>query len=263
MSNKIYLIGLGHRARNGKDSVAEFIRQTEPNTIIYHFADPLKEEVMNKDRKIPLIYREKSRFANHYWYSVWSHDGEYRTIAEEHMTFLHKIFEDRKINEYWGMDGNGSDDKKDGPMLQFWGTNWRRQRFSQSYWVDKVEKYFVDTILTNCDVEKSHPKKINENLYFLLSDTRFRNEVKWIRTVSKNYFDLDIVGAYLKVVRYNEDGTPYYDPDRDPNHQSEVDLEGVEPNYLIEAKSGEMEVLREKTVEFLEHIKLNLSYVVS
>ena len=253
MSNKIFLIGLGHRARNGKDSVAEFIKQTYPdNTIIYHFADPLKAEVMNKERKNPLIYREKSRFANHYWYSIWSHDNEYRTIAEEYMTFLHKIFEDRKIEEYWGMDGNGHDEKKDSLMLQFWGTDWRRQRFGQNYWIEKVENYFLTNV---------YEKNFVGDAFFLLPDTRFKNEVNWI--YSMNSPENRVSSNYIKVVRYNADGTPYYDPDRDPNHQSEVDLEGVEPNYLIEAKSGEMEVLREKTAEFLEHIKLNLSYVVS
>lgn len=243
MSNKLFLIGLGYRARNGKDSVANAIKRTREidNVIIYHFADPLKKEVMNIERKNPLIFREKSRWTNHHWYSVWSHDNEYRTISSENLPFLHKIFEDRKIDVYWGMDGNGSDEKKDSMMLQFWGTNWRRQRFADDYWIQRVEDYFR---------ENFYNKQFNGDAYFLLPDTRFRNEVAWIRSMGSEV----LTTLYVKVVRYNEDGTPYYDPDRDQNHQSEVDLEGVEPDYLIEAKSGDMNSLIRQTDELMKSL---------
>ena len=199
MSNQeIFLVGLGHRARNGKDSVAEFIKAENPNTIIYHFADPLKKEVMNVERKIPLIYRSKSRWVDHYWYNVWSHDGEYRSISAENLPFLHKIFEDRNIDEYWGMDGNGSDDKKDGLMLQFWGTEWRRQRFNQDYWVNVVEDYFLTNVY-----EKNFV--FDSPIFFLLPDTRFKNEVAWIKRMTDK--EAHVTSCYLKVVRYNEDGT--------------------------------------------------------
>lgn len=253
MTDKIYLIGLGHRAQNGKDSVANFIKQQVKNCEIFHFADPLKKEVMNTERKIPLIYRHKSKYANHYWYNVWSHDGEYRSIAEESLPFLHKIFEGRKIDEYWGMDGNGNDEKKDAPMLQFWGTEWRRRRFADNYWIQKVEDYFFNNF---------YNKQFVGDAYFLLPDTRFKNEVKWIRDMDNSNDREEVSSHYVKVVRYNDDNTPYYDPSRDPNHQSEVDLEGVKSDYLIEAKSGEMEVLEKKSKEFLEYIKVNLSYVI-
>lgn len=245
LSNKLFLIGLGHRARNGKDSVANFIAKKRQNVITYHFADPLKEEVMNKDRKIPLIYREKSRWSNQYWYSIWSHDDEYRTIAEENLQFLHKIFEDRNINEYWGMNGNGCDEHKDSLMLQFWGTNWRRQRFGSDYWINRVKDYFK---------ENFYNKQFNDNAYFLLPDTRFKNEVAWIRNMSNEI----LTALYVKIIRYNDDGTPYYDPNRDPNHPSEVDLEGVESDYLIQAKSGEMNYLDVQTDHFLYNLENNL-----
>ena len=241
MSDKLYLIGIGHRARSGKDSVANFITQKRKNVITYHFADPLKEEVMNKDRNIPLIYREKSRWSDHYWYSIWSHDNEYRTIVESSLPFLHKIFEDRQIQEYWGMNGNGCDEHKDSLMLQFWGTNWRRQKFGSNYWINKVEDYFRNNF---------YNKQFNGDAYFLLPDTRFKNEVAWIKSMGSEV----LTSLYVKVVRHNEDGTPYYDPDRDPNHPSEVDLEGVEPDYLIEAKSGDMQSLIRQTDELTKQL---------
>lgn len=244
MTDKIFLIGLGHRARNGKDSVAEFIRQAEPNTIIYHFADPLKKEVMNKERHHPLIIRVKD--VNKYYYSIWAKGQEYHTVSEDEVPFLHKIFEDRRINVYWGMDGDGNDEYKDSPMLQFWGTDWRRRRFGQDYWVQKVENYFMK----NC-----YSKPFVGNVFFLLPDTRFKNEVNWIWNMSNSNVNEEVASLYLKVVRYDYDGNPYYDPDRDKNHESEIALEGVAPNYLIEAESGQMGLLKQKTLEFLNYIK--------
>lgn len=244
MQGKLFIIGLGHRARQGKDTVSDFIKAKRKNVIVYHFADPLKEEVMNKDRKIPLIYREKSRWSDHYWYSVWSHDTEYRTIVESSLSFLHKIFEDRQIQEYWGMNGNGCDEHKDSLMLQFWGTNWRRQRFGSDYWINRVEDYFRNNF---------YNKQFNGDAYFLLSDTRFRNEVAWIR--DWNFPQDGIYSYYVKVARYNEDGTPYYDPDRDQNHSSEVDLENTTPDYLINAKSGEINLLEAQTDHFLYNLE--------
>jgi hypothetical protein len=184
---------------------------------------------------------------------VWSHDEEYRSISEEQLPFLHKIFEDRKIDEYWGMDGNGNDDLKDGPMLQFWGTEWRRHRFADDYWIQKVEVYFFNNF---------YNKQFTGDAYFLLPDARFKNEVEWMQDMGNSNEGEEVSSHYLKVVRYNADGTAYYAPDRDSNHPSEVDLEGVNPDYLIEAKSGELEVLEKKSKEFLEHIKVNLSYVI-
>ena len=66
---------------------------------------------------------------------------------------------------------------------------------------------------------------------------------------------MDLYSYYVKVVRYNADDTPYYDPDRDPNHPSEIDLEGVEPDYLIRAHSGEMDVLEKQTELLLDSIE--------
>lgn len=222
------------------------LHKKRQNVITYHFADPLKEEVMNKDRKIPLIYREKSRWSDQYWYSVWSHDNEYRTLVESSLPFLHKIFEDRQIQEYWGMNGNGCDEHKDSLMLQFWGTNWRRQRFGSDYWINKVDNYFMENFYRKA-------LTFNDNAYFLLPDTRFRNEVDWINRWGDR--DNDLSSYYVKVVRYNADDTPYYDPDRDPNHPSEIDLEGIEPDYLIQAHSGEMNVLEKQTELLLDTLE--------
>ncbi len=240
--NKLYLIGIGHRARSGKDTISNFIAQKRQNVMIYHFADPLKQEVMNIERKNPLIFREKSKWSNYYWYSINSYDDEYITIPSENLLFLHKIFEDRKIDVYWGMDGNGSDEKKDSLMLQFWGTNWRRQRFGSDYWINKVEDYFR---------ENFYNKQFNGHAYFLLPDTRFKNEVKWIKNMTSEI----LTSLYLKVVRYNDDGTQYYDPDRDPNHPSEMDLETLEPDYLISAKSGDIESLINQTNKLISIIE--------
>ena len=245
MSNKIFLIGIGHKARQGKDTVANFIKKlnTPENVFIYHFADPLKEEVMNTDRRYPLIYRDKQHILDKYWYSIQSVDSEYITTPEEKVPFLHKIFKDRGIDIYWGMDGNGSDTKKDSSMLQFWGTNWRRQRFGDDYWVSRVEEYFRKNF---------YNKQFIDNAFFLVPDARFPNEVQWIRDWSNE----SVMSVYLDVVRKNEDGTQYYDPSRDKNHPSEISLDGITPDYTIEAKSGDLKTLELETEKFMEVLKI-------
>ena len=49
------LIGVGHRARQGKDTTANFISTHRKNVHVLHFADALYDEVRNLDRKYPLI----------------------------------------------------------------------------------------------------------------------------------------------------------------------------------------------------------------
>lgn len=244
--NRIFLIGLGHRARHGKDTAAKIISQKRNNVIVYHFADPLKEEVMNKNRTIPLIYRERNKYIKDmYYYSIWSSGFDYITIPYNKVTFLHNIFESRNIDVYWGMEGNGNDEYKDSLMLQFWGTNWRRNVFGSDYWIKKVENYILNKVIS------INSKIDNENIYFVIPDVRFKNEVAWLKTNNA----LNIKGIYIKVSRLNDDGSIYYSIDRDKNHASEVELEDVAPDYLITAKTGEINKIESEIEEILNKIE--------
>ena len=54
----VIMLGLGHRARNGKDSFANILKGTDENIKIIHWADGVYEQCTNKDSEHPLIKLE-------------------------------------------------------------------------------------------------------------------------------------------------------------------------------------------------------------
>ena len=50
MPNNVVLLGLGSKARNGKDSTANLIKDFEPNVHILHWADKLYDCTKGRKR---------------------------------------------------------------------------------------------------------------------------------------------------------------------------------------------------------------------
>jgi len=195
----ITLVGLGHRARSGKDSVANILKNKFNNVKIIHWADGVYEECTNEGGSLPLI-RQTIRTETKTWYV--------KVLSDKEVPYLHKIFIERDIIEYQGML------KKDPEILQFWGTNFRREFFGKDYWVkrtfDKIEQIAQEGFQG----------------YILIPDTRFKNEAIAIKEPG---------GYYIKVVRTNENGSMYIAKDRDPNHSSEIDLEDFTADFTLTA----------------------------
>jgi hypothetical protein len=244
MPNNLILIGLGNRARSGKDTAAEYIKSKYSNSHIIHFADALKLEARNLPRKDPLIYRVGNTY---YILDKYNSNGvaKYIEYESEEMPFLHKIFLDRNIKEYAGMNGNGFDEHKDGEILQFWGTDFRRNNFGQDYWVSKTFSE-INSI--------SSSYKNNKYGIVLLPDTRFINEYNEIKFYNK-------YSIYVSVIRYNLDGSRYYDPNRDKNHPSEKELDTVKYDELIEAKSGDLDRIYKRCDSILEKTIRNFKLI--
>ena len=225
MSSKL-IIGIGNKAQHGKDTFAGIAAKQFDDYYITHWADPLKEEVTNAERTAPLIYATSSDNGVHYM--LLDHaDGTSNTYLIKHYSevpYLHEIFTKRNITVYWGMDG------KDSEMLQFWGTDFRREMCDEDYWVNKTLLYV-----------KYRPEKV-----ILIPDTRFKNEWEAIKANQ---------GLYVHVLRLNEDGTIYQDPSRSPTHKSEVDLDAVGSNYSIVAVSGDLHSFEMQALEVIEKIK--------
>jgi len=205
----VMLIGFGHRARNGKDAVANYLKEKLGNVEIIHWADGVYEECTNADSPYPLIIQEFVTSEKTY-YTVLAdkNTGARYAISNLEDPYLHQIFVNRNISEYQGMT------EKDPEILQFWGTNYRRRHCDPQYWV-------------NLTIEKT--KSIAENLqdgYILIPDTRFKNEVEALRLNG---------GYYIKVVRTNIDGSQYIADDRDPNHPSEAELENYPADVTLTA----------------------------
>lgn len=251
MKDNIYIIGLGHRARNGKDSVAQFIYDYIKTNLkndetyqydcsIIHFADALYEECRNEcklnDDIIKhgkLIYRRKDYFFkdfNNRYIRIMRDD-----ISEEFETWLDIHLRLESNLEYIGMAS------KDPVLLQWWGTEYRRKMFGENYWVDRVKEK-----IWQIKNEIIYSDKFNIDTHFILiPDTRFKNELNFIQAER---------GEYIRVVRLNEDGSQYLDSSRNPNHQSENDLEGISGGLNIFVKSGEMELLKQKSIEAINTI---------
>lgn len=206
---KIILLGFGHRARNGKDTVANMLKEKLDNVEIIHWADGVYEECINANSTYPLIVQEFVTKTKSY-YSVLQDKktGDRFAISSQTDPYLHKIFMDRKITEYQGMD------LKDAEILQFWGTNYRRTFCDKDYWV-------------NLTINKA--RDIAEKMssgFILIPDTRFKNEVDSIRMNG---------GYYIKVIRTKKDGTQFISDDRDPTHPSEAELNDYPAEVTLKA----------------------------
>lgn len=220
--NEILLIGLGHKARQGKDFIAAEVAKANPEVHVIHWADELYKEVSNTSRKFPLITtakpKAKSNLTLYLLLDKILPYGKPKYLVYNNFTLpeIHKIFLKRNISEYWGMND------KDGEMLQFWGTDFRRKT-DPDYWVKKT----ADTI------GKLSTKPYN---VFLIADTRFKNEYDHVK---------DNHGLYVELIRLNSDGTRFIASDRDPNHYSETNLDNVLADLTITAYDGQFNILRE------------------
>lgn len=212
------VIGLGNKARNGKDTVAKMLQNKLNNCFIIHFADALKNEVTKQDKE-PLIRRvEKNKFKIRDYVEIW--ESEY----------LENIFQEKGIEVYEYMK------EKDPKILQFWGTQFKRS-LDDNIWINEVKKFIQ---------EKSKEFSENEPIYFLIPDTRFKNEKNFIKENN---------GIFCKVKRINLDGTQFIDPSRNNNHPSEIDLDDVDGDYLIEAR--DLKELERKVDKFLDFLNIN------
>ena len=217
------IIGLGHRARQGKDYAAQYIANTFGNVHILHWADALYKEVQHIDHKdnFPLIKKEGNIYSV---FDTIGHDGSpiHRLFTKDEVPKLDKIFSDRGIFEYEGME------EKDSELLQFWGTDYRRKIFGANYWVNRTLQ----------DI-----KSIDDNSIIVIPDTRFFNEFDTIKFMD---------GIYVEVERYNLDNSRYYANDRDPNHPSENELDDISYDYIIKAQSGDVKTLRDSIINIVK-----------
>jgi hypothetical protein len=105
-------------------------------------------------------------------------------------------------------------------MLQFWGTDFRRAQ-NKNYWVNKTSNRIKE-------IQSNNPEAI-----ILIPDTRFRNEYEKLK---------DFGGIFIKVYRMIDTDTGHYiqylDPERDPQHQSEIELDPVLSDHVITSPDG-------------------------
>lgn len=205
------ILGIGSKARQGKDTAAESLKE-KYGFIIIHFADALYEECRNCN----MLYNESDNI-----FYMKSYNDDYYKFKNppEHIKNWIKSNGVKESNLSFGAQWiyKGMKDK-DSALLQFWGTEFRRRKFHWDYWVNKVKE----------EIEKNPGKD------YVIPDTRFQNEARFIK---------DCGGEVWQVIRAN-----YNKVDRDPSHKSEVDLDDWNFDEVI-INDGTIEELYKKVDE--------------
>ena len=227
------IIGLGNRARHGKDSFAQSIIRYYGNldaakakhglafkpTIIQHiaFADALYKEV-------------NAWLATNSGHD-WRQGREGRILGEPSFPL------GRSIPDWVTPDGVMKDPRaplgKYTKLLQWWGTEYRRNNFGQNYWVEQWKA----AVNPKADIVFS-------------TDMRFSNEAQAVK---------DLGGFTVQVNRLNVDGTPFVDTSRDPNHPSETQLDGYNYDFKITVKTGDLVLLEEWAITLVHFLKARKS----
>lgn len=208
------IIGLGNKARQGKDIAASYISSIRKNVNILHLADELYNEV-----KLPsntLIKRE-----NDIYHLYDKNTDSYIEKSIDEVPTLHSIFEKRAIDKYEKMID------KDPEILQFWGTNFRRQQ-NENYWIEQLDKKLKDLELNSDNQFNEHMPQI-----ILIPDLRFKNELEYIKQNN---------GYFIRITRVEND-KQYIDDERSKDHISETELDDIEEDYCIYAFSGDFKKL--------------------
>jgi len=211
------ILGLGHRARSGKDYVAEYLSKQYGFKIL-HFATAVKREVS----ECLIIYNTHTGLIDIFEPSQRFNINPTNALIE---FLIEKGIRNKHLIKYKGSN------KKEPILLQWWGTDFRRAQ-DEDYWVDQL----------NIEIQKLIKK--NDKVNIVVPDTRFPNEVRFIKSFYK--------GEVWKIVRLNKDGSVYISPDRDPNHISECALDSYRFDEILSAGSGQLNNLKKQVDKLMK-----------
>lgn len=231
--SKPLIIGIGHRARQGKDSAARFIHETFPQqTRIYSFASSVRavcRTVLGMEEKdAPLLQLVGTEV--------------FRLFGAERDQAISDFIEARKAQ--WAAEGRLDED------------GWKLDRLQQlSDIVGGDENVWVNAI--NQLIAEDNPQ------IALLSDMRFPNEAAicdstmkvtcWIPTATSR--------APVGTKTYANSGfLKYVTPDRPADHPSETALDDYEDwTAEIEALRGDMKELRRSALRTFNALAIELT----
>lgn len=204
------ILGLGNKARNGKDTAASAIKLyydtmrkhqsyhagkvTAARVQIFGFADALYEEVND------WLAETFSGFL--------PHPQQFAVVDNGDVIPLPTWVQPDPTPEVSPRSPLGKHPK----LLQWWGTEYRRAQ-NVNYWTERLE----------ARIKAAAPD------IALVTDMRFKNEAAKIKEMG---------GHTVLVERINDDGTQYIDPNRPADHPSETELDGHNYDYFIKTKSA-------------------------
>lgn len=226
------IIGLGNRARHGKDSFAKSVEDhfaTQYYAAVKHGLAGYKPVIVQQVAFADALYREVNE-----WLKVTTENGRVPYAAEgsyvvpptDTSTYI-------QIPEWVKPTPNAEVSArapygKHAKLLQWWGTEYRRSQDSD-YWI------------------KQWKAALNPKANIVLTtDMRFLNEAAAIKSVG---------GVTVQVNRKNQDGTRFIDGSRDPNHVSEVELDGYNYDYEITVKTGDLALLDQWAIALVYNLR--------
>lgn len=188
------IIGFGHKARQGKDFLADYLVE-HYGFKKFSFAYALKKEVGNPKEKIieyDTVMGSVFLKDTHYsWCELKSEDGDV------YNTFVSYMMKNGTYNNDTSSYVKYGSQLKDRELLQIWGTDFRRNITNDNYWVSKMNDLIADEPLV------------------AISDMRFKNEFDYVK---KNGFTVNV------------DGRQRIDRS---DHLSETDLDNADYDYKI------------------------------
>ena len=198
------VIGLAGRMRSGKNTFAEYLNGmygSHYNIRMFSFAKALKQEINE-------------------WYERY--ESWPQTFAAVHKQVPGGLPDWVVKEDSPDMTDPDSPYGKQRTLLQFWGVYRREQ--SVNYWVKQLAKQVLES---RSDIA-------------LITDCRFLNEVRWIKSLGRE-------GIIVKIVREGQV------IDTANEHISEKALDGYEFDYTISSIS--VEELQTQADEFMELVE--------
>jgi len=204
------IVGISAKSRRGKDMMASWM-QGNSDYSIHHWADALYEECQ-QPHDIGLYVGQ--------YPSETSIDGvmyKDECLASRVSKWLDTV---GGVADYSGLlaDRNGvlrgldshKMTGKDAPLLQWWGTEYRRTHYGADYWIKQVAAKIADL---GTPADERH---------IVIPDTRFVNEAEWIRAQPD--------GVLIRI----ESAEPFEPTGRDDTHIAETQLDNWEDwDYIL------------------------------
>jgi hypothetical protein len=219
------ILGLGNKARHGKDTVAQTIDSyfaKQAAAAGRHGLLGYKPLVIQSLAFADALYKEVNAFLSSPYGKVWL-DGTVDLQIDNGVVLPSWVVPDPKAEK-----SERAPLGKHAKLLQWWGTEYHRAQ-DTDYWVKK-------------GIASVNPKAH----IVMFTDMRFLNEAAAVKSIG---------GSTIRVSRKNVDGTPFIDPSRDPLHVSETQLDGYNFDYEITVKTGEQALLEEYAITLVHFLR--------
>lgn len=224
------LLGFGSKARNGKDTAAEAIRdyyRTKAEHARAHVPTWKGEVRTGIFKYADALYKEANEWLQTEEGRDWTKFGATADIINATIDGfpLAQWVRPEPNAEISALAPYGKHPK----LLQFWGTEYRRTNFGQDYWIKKT----YASIPANLDIA-------------MISDLRFPNEAEAVEQRG---------GYTVNVQRLRKDGTQYTDPSRPADHPSETALDNWNWNFKITSPDGHQAWTAQQAINLVEYLR--------